>query len=188
MMPAERQLRKQLQQKRIEVLDKISDLTSEHCLKCPSMYKQPSEGCEECPAYKEIRALGKELIDIANSKPREESDLEAEVVNKSSDVQVKLDSFSPESYLRMKENGKLDEHIRKRLGVSRSAFYEWKQKNGLVIPKNNKLANFTEEEYNQLRSEGLTKSDIARKIGVSRDSIYRWVKRNIKQVETGEVK
>lgn len=182
-MPAERQLRKQLQQKRIEVLDKISDLTSEHCLKCPSMYKQPIDDCEECPAYSKIQELGRELIAIANSKHREESDLEAEDVNKSSDVQVKLESFSPESYLRMKKNGKLDKHISRHLGVSRSVFYEWKQRHGLVTKS--KLTNFTEEEYLKLTSEGLSKADIARKFDVSADTIYKWVKRNIKEIETG---
>lgn len=183
MMPTERKLRKQLKLKRIEVLNKISELNSKHCVICPKFDKQSKKICWNCHVYKKIQVLGKELTNIANSKPREEAKfkgLEGDASN-FRNAQIKLATFTPESYLQMKENGKLDKHICRRLGVCTTVFYEWKKAHGLVNKLGNgKLANFTEEDYVQLRSEGLSKADIARRIGVSRNSIYSWVKHNIK--------
>lgn len=81
--------------------------------------------------------------------------------------------------LRMHRDGKTDRQIAKHFGVSHSAVWQWRQRQGLPLNResNEYRARFDRGEALRLYQLGLSDRAIAKPLGVTARAIYKWRKR-----------
>lgn len=77
-----------------------------------------------------------------------------------------------EIYEELYRLGLSDSEIGRRAGVTRSAIYLWRKKNGLA--SNVAYAPIEESNARELYDAGCNDSEIARQVGVHRNSVWSW--------------
>lgn len=127
MTSKERQLKKQLRQQRLIVLAKQEDLEEKHCQVC-TVEGDTNAKCRGCEIHAELRKLGEQLTDIANSKPRKEIKI-APVMKEETQL---VKEISLAKYQDLKAKGITEKEIAEKLGVSTGTLWNWKKRQGTI--------------------------------------------------------
>lgn len=82
-------------------------------------------------------------------------------------------------YKKMKSEGKSDNEIIEKFGISYGILYDWKKDNGLVKPKTTLSdKGLTIEKYKDLKETSVMDSEIAEKYDVAEHTLYKWKRKN----------
>ncbi len=117
--------RKQKRQRRLDLALTLARLEKEHCKPCDRKLggkQNPENMCGKCPIYKQIRAIGVEMMGGEVIKPGKKG-------RKPLDISV-------EAYNDLKATGLKDELIAKKLNISLKSLANFKRTNGLAIKRN----------------------------------------------------
>lgn len=166
MNPTERRLKNELKRKRLEVLNKISEINKKHCVVCPFFEITSRDKCTNCQAYKQLQKLGKELSSVSNNKSKQTKQAQKSL----------LDTLTVKKYRAMKKTGMLDSEIVIELNTTDYYLKIWK-KNNIPENMNCKLGDFTVEEYKILKDQKYKEKDIAVLKNVTVNTLYLWRKK-----------
>lgn len=137
----ERELKKLIRAKRVELLDRQKELDIQHCQQC-TRNRRTNNDCIGCEVFNELRSIGRELMNLSNGN--------FEIVRKETKQVTKAieesEKLTVEVYKELKEQGMSDTKISEQFNIPASTFYQWKKKNGLIKSKAEKVTEIAESE------------------------------------------
>lgn len=134
----ERELKKLIRAKRVELLDRQKELDIQHCQQC-SRDRRTNNDCIGCEVFNELRSIGRELMNLSNGN--------FEIVRKETEpvatktTGTEINGLTVEKYQELQKNGLSDIAIREQYEIkSNSQFHNWKKRNGLVKERGRKVS------------------------------------------------
>lgn len=123
-------VKKQLQQERLQVLQKQTDLKSRYCQICSNNQTNNLDICYECDIYGFIRELGDQLTAITYKKRH----LEPPPLKQNIDLSLLFPTV--ETYEELKRIHKTDKAIADHLNIYIGALHRWKRKHNVFTCRN----------------------------------------------------
>lgn len=151
----ERELKKLIRQKRLELAKKQTELSME-CERCEKKGKEYRvKNCEGCSIFNQLQVIGQEFtnLSIGNFEiVRKETKQVTKVVEESKKLTVEV-------YKELKEQGMSDTKIMKQFSINNAKFYDWKRENGLIKDRVKKEKPTTKEQLHEFNDYYMKRID-----------------------------
>lgn len=163
--------------KRVDVINRIGDLTEQECQPCEnSGGNHSSEMCASCSVYKELRRLGEQLNGMAGSK------------RKAAEILAKGEMITWKDVDQLIELDVPKKKIMKAMGMSQSEFFKSQRERGMKVEAND-IKQLTTEAYMKSKAEGVSDSKIIKRLGTNAVKFTAWKKENLtpEQIEKSKL-